>query len=162
MRPTCRKRPTRPARQSEKLTAPVLSFVAMRVIKPARLPLVSLLPALLGLGGCHEPWYAPVGVVAGFNAAAIPVIHRDLLDAVYSAVTGRDCSIVHLDDGKNYCTPPEPPVVPPAYCTHSLADVDCWSSPAVLPLPPRGVGDQPALTPVQEVDRAAPWPKSLR
>jgi hypothetical protein len=140
----------------------VLSFIAMRVIKLARLPLVPLLPALLLLGGCGGSWYEPPGAIAGFNAAAIPVIHRDLFDAVYSAVTGRDCSIVHLDDGKNYCTPLEPPIAPPAYCTHSLADVDCWSSPAVLPLPQRGVADQPALTPAQEADRVAPWPKSLR
>ncbi len=162
MRPTCRKRRSRPARRSEKLTASVLSFVAMPAIPLERLKLVPLLAALLLLGGCKGSWYEPLGVVAGFNAAAIPVIHRDLFDAVYSAVSGRDCSIVHLDDGKNYCTPPELPIAPPVYCTHSLADVDCWSSPAVLPLPPRGIGDQPALTPVQEVDRAAPWPKSLR
>lgn len=105
-------------------------------------------------------WYESPGVLAGFNLAAIPVIHRTMFDAIYAAVTGRDCSVVRLDDGESYCRPIEPPPQPPAYCTRSLANVDCWQNPAALPRPAAPlVADGPTtLTPAQEADRTRRWP----
>ena len=96
----------------------------------------------LPLAGCDGvPWTAPSGAFLALNAAAIPVIHRDIFDAAWSAITGRDCSIVRLDRNQTYCRPVEPPPEPPPYCTRSLGTVDCWRDPASLPFPaPRGRG----------------------
>lgn len=108
------------------------------------------------LAGCGAEGQVS-GALLGLNVAAIPVIHRDLIDAVYSASTGRDCSIVRLDEGQPYCKPPEAPPAPPRYCTRSLGAVDCWAE--RYPHYPEGVANGPlALTPAQEADRARPWP----
>ena len=113
-----------------------------------------LLP--LAVGGCA----APLGALAGANLAAIPVIHRNLFDAAYSVVTGRDCSVVRLDRNESYCVPPEEPIRVPPFCTPSLGAVDCWTGPDSLPGPRRrGVADQAPPTPAQEADRTARWPR---
>jgi hypothetical protein len=92
-------------------------------------------------------------------ACSVPVIHRDLFDAAYSAATGRDCSIVRLDRNESYCRAPEPPPQPPAYCTRSLGTVDCWRDRAALRPDETGVADGPStLTPAQEANRTQPWP----
>ena len=95
------------------------------------------------------------------SAATVTVFGRAVPDLVYSGVTGRDCSVVRLEEGKTYCMPVEPPPAAPPLCTHSLGIVDCWSNPEALnDSPMRGVADGPStLTPEQEVDRTAKWPK---
>jgi hypothetical protein len=114
---------------------------------------------LLPLAGCG--WSDPViaGVAAGISIGSIVTIQRTPLDAVYSLVTGKDCSLVRLGQGKTYCRPMEPPPEPPAFCTRSLGVVDCWQNPAGLPNRPRGVADGPTtLTPEQEANRLRRWP----
>jgi hypothetical protein len=97
--------------------------------------------------------------LAGCGVITIPVIHRTVPDAVYSLWTGRDCSVVRLDEGKTYCRPLEPPPEPPAFCTRSLGSVDCWLDPATVPGHPRGVADGPSgLTAEQEANRLRTWP----
>ncbi len=97
--------------------------------------------------------------VAALGVGSIAVIHRSPFDALYSIASGRDCSIVRLDEGKSYCRPIEPPPEPPSYCTRSLGVVDCWRDPAALPDRPREVGDGPrTLTPAQDADRTRGWP----
>ncbi len=113
--------------------------------------------AVSGLAACGPG--DPSGVALGVTVGAIPVVHRSPLDVVYSAITGRDCSIVRLDRMQSYCRPVEPPPEPPTYCTRSLGTVDCWAASAM----PAGLGapvaDGPAtLTPAQEKDRTARWP----
>ena len=106
-----------------------------------------------GLGGCAEPW----GPMLGADVASVAVFGRSIGDVFASGFTGRDCSIVRLDQGKTYCAERDPPARV-AYCTRSLAKVDCWDA------PPPGrdlVADAPAPTRVQERYRAAAWPKSL-
>ena len=77
-------------------------------------------------------------------------------------VSGKDCSIVRLDQGKSYCRPVEPPPEPPPYCTRSLGVADCWRDPASFPNHPPSLGDGPhTLTPAQEADRTRSWPHSL-
>ena len=99
------------------------------------------------------------GAFAAANAASIPVFHRSIPDLFVSTVSGRDCSVVHLDQGKPYCTPTEPPPDAPTYCTHSLGIVDCWVNPQALPGPPPEVADGPrTLTPAQEANRTRRWP----
>lgn len=122
------------------------------------LVLLAALPATLGLTGCA----APAGAFVAANAASVVVFGKAIPDLAVSGISGRDCSIVHLDQGKSYCAPPPPPPSAQEFCTRSLARVDCWSSPAVLPAPQSGVADGPStLTAEQERWRTARWPKSL-
>jgi hypothetical protein len=118
-----------------------------------------LLLTFLPFAGCgmSDNLTAIVGV--GANVATIAAIQRSPADAVYSWWTGRDCSIVRLDEGKTYCRPVEPPPEPPVFCTRSLGSVDCWQDPASMAGHPRGVADGPAgLTAEQERNRTRTWP----
>jgi len=111
--------------------------------------------ALLALAGCAEP----TGAFAAANAASVVAFQRAIPDLVVSAVSGKDCSVVHWDQGKSYCTPQQPPPAPPPYCTRSLGIVDCWANPQNLPDHPPEVADGPrTLTPAQEKDRTRSWP----
>lgn len=124
-----------------------------------RFAAILLLPPLFA-GCAGVPGGAPIGAFASLNMAAVPVIHRDVLDAVWSTITGQDCSVVRLDQNQGYCKPIEPPPDPPPYCTRSLGTVDCWKDPSALPAPiPAEVADGPrTLTPAQEQNRTQGWP----
>ncbi len=114
---------------------------------------------LLLLAGCNVPWPEPPGILLAADAAAIPVVHRDLFDVVYSTLTGKDCSVVRLDRVQTYCRPIEPPPPPPRYCTPSLGRVDCWAGTVQPPSLGRPVADGPSrLSPAQEQDRTRSWP----
>jgi hypothetical protein len=118
---------------------------------------IAVLLLLAGCGATPEQ-LATAGVAVGVGSIA--VIQRSPLDALYSAVTGKDCSIVRLEQGKTYCRPVEPPPEPPPYCTRSLGLADCWRDPASLPDHPRDLGDVPhPLTPEQEANRTRRWPQ---
>ncbi|WP_431268957.1 hypothetical protein [Dankookia sp. P2] len=80
------------------------------------------------------------GGLAAANLGSVMVIGRSLPDAAVSAISGRDCSIVRLDQGQAYCRLPEPPPLPPPYCTRSIGRVDCWRAP---PLPCRYLSASP-------------------
>jgi hypothetical protein len=98
-----------------------------------------------------------VGVAV--TAGSVVAIQRTPGDALFSWLTGRDCSIVRLDQGKTYCRPVEPEPEPPPYCTRSLGSVNCWKDPDTVPGHPRGVADGPTtLTPEQEANRVRTWP----
>ena len=114
---------------------------------------------LLLLAGCGATPEQVVPAAALFGIGSIAVIQRSPLDALYSVVSGKDCSVVRWDQGKSYCRPVEPPPEPPPYCTRSLGVADCWRDPAHFPnlAPPLGDGPQ-TLTPVQEVNRTSNWP----
>lgn len=115
--------------------------------------------ALPWLGGCVSATLAPVAVGLG---ADIAIFHRSLPDTLFSAITGRDCSVVRLDRGESYCRPVDPPVPPTPYCTRSLAGVDCWASPERMPNIPMQVAQGPhQLTPEQDRKRLARWPASI-
>lgn len=132
----------------------------MRVAGSPLLRLLPLLLPLMLLAGCIEP----MGIMLGLSAAAVPVIGRTLPDAVYSGLTGKDCSLVRLDAGKSYCAPTEAPPARPLVCTRSLGTVDCWGNAEVLEaarlgVPLREVADGPrSLTPAQEAHRTRRWP----
>ena len=117
-----------------------------------------LLLLMAALGGCAPA--AAVGVVAA-DVATITVFGRGIGDVGVSAVTGRDCSIVRLDAGKTYCAPRDdtPPVQP--YCTRTLAAVNCWADPYLVPQRQQEFGYTPPPTEDQQRYRAARWPKSL-
>jgi hypothetical protein len=99
------------------------------------------------------------GAIAAANVASVPVFQRSVPDLLVSGVTGRDCSVVRLDQGKSYCRPVAPPPPRQLYCTRSLGVVDCWNNPEDLPDHPPQVADGPAtLTRAQEADRTKRWP----
>ncbi len=115
-----------------------------------------LLLLLAGCGGTPEQVLTGVGAL---GVGSIAVMHRSPFDAALSIISGRDCSVVRLDQGKSYCRPVEPPPQPQTYCTHSLAVVDCWRDPMALPDHPPPVAAGPdVLTPEQEADRLRRWP----
>jgi hypothetical protein len=117
-----------------------------------------LLPILL-LAGCAASPVTLTAAVIGTGAGSIAVIHRSPIDAIYSAVTGKDCSVVRLDRGETYCRPQELEPLPQTFCTRSLGVADCWQDPAALPGHPTGVADgSNTLTPAQEADRTRRWP----
>ncbi len=121
--------------------------------------LVSILALPLVLGGCGFNFGESVGIGALVSGASIVVFGRAVPDLVYSTVSGRDCSVVRLEQGKTYCRPIDPPPVPPRFCTHSLGAVDCWANPEDLPPRTPQVADGPStLTPEQEAYRTRRWP----
>ena len=76
-------------------------------------PLLLLPMLILPLAGCDAFW----GPFAAANVASLTTTGRAVPDLFVSAVTGKDCSIAHLDAGeKRYCRrDPLPPVE--AVCT---------------------------------------------
>ena len=126
-------------------------------------PLVPMGTALMALGllaGCAAVTpLVGAEIVGAVAVGSVTTIQRTPIDAVYSAVTGKDCSAVRLDQGKTYCRPTEPPPDAPPYCTRSLGVVDCWVAPSAMSDLPPEVADGPrALTPAQDADRTRSWP----
>jgi hypothetical protein len=113
-----------------------------------------LLPLLLAACGADPVQLSTVA--ASVTVGSIVVLQRSPFDALWSLVTGQDCSAVRVEQGKSWCRPVEPPPEPQQYCTRSLANVDCWSVPSGAG---PGVADGPSsLTPAQEAYRTRRWP----
>ncbi len=123
----------------------------------------------------HRPLFSvfframPAAAVVACVGGCVPIFHRTLPDLVYSGVTGRDCSMVRLDRGDSYCRPVDLPPPPQPYCTRSLAGVDCWTHPELVPNLPPQVAELPhdpgtyhGLTPEQNRVRLARWPSDLQ
>ena len=108
------------------------------------------------LGGC-----VAAAAVAGVDVASVAVFGRDIVDIGVSAVTGRDCSIVHLDRQQDYCAPHEHVPLAEPFCTRTLADVQCWSNPESFVTLPRQIVDTPSLTAEQRRQITSRWPKTL-
>ncbi len=124
----------------------------------ARLVMGVGLGLALCLTGCAAP--AATGeAVLGANILAVASIHRTVPDAIYSWVTGRDCSLVRLDRGEPYCRTPEPLPPPVPYCTQTIGAVTCWRDPQNLPdhAPEVAQGPQ-SLSPAQLANRNRTWP----
>jgi hypothetical protein len=118
-----------------------------------------ILAGFLPLAGCGWSDNLIATVMVGTTIGSVATIQRSPADAVYSWWTGRDCSVVRLDQGKTYCRPVEPPPEPPPFCTRSLGSVNCWQDPDSVPGSPRGVADGPfTLTAEQEANRVRTWP----
>ncbi|MBE7209925.1 MAG: hypothetical protein INR65_02810 [Gluconacetobacter diazotrophicus] len=103
-------------------------------------------------------------LAAGLGAD-VSIFHRTVPDTIYSAITGRDCSLVRLDRDESYCKPIDPPVPPQPYCTRTLARVECWDTPdpvVASRLPPSVAQGPTALTREQDRFRLARWPASLQ
>ncbi|HTW72812.1 MAG TPA: hypothetical protein VME47_23250 [Acetobacteraceae bacterium] len=114
------------------------------------------LTMLVLLSGCGADPVTLTTVVMGTGAGSIAVMQRTPVDAVYSLATGKDCSVVRLDQGKSYCRPVKPAPSPQPYCTRSLGVTDCWADPAGQP--PQQADGPNTLTPEQEANRTRRWP----
>lgn len=119
-----------------------------------------LLALTLPIAACSDPAGISTALIA-VEATSVVVFGRSVADIGVSAITGRDCSIVHLDRGQTYCAPRYVGPEEPAFCSRSLGVVDCWADPANLPPGVRPVADTPPPTPEQVDYRKARWPKSL-
>lgn len=113
---------------------------------------------LLLLSGCGISLVEPAGAFVAASAAAVPVFGRSVPDMIYSGVTGKDCSMLRLEQGKSYCRTTDPPVETPPVCTRSLGTIECWSNPEVFGTPMTGVADAPRPTAEQEAWRTRSWP----
>jgi hypothetical protein len=113
---------------------------------------------LLALCGCSADAMEPTGALVAASVAAVPVFGRTLPDMVYSAATGKDCSMVRLEQGRSYCREMDPPLAPPMVCSRSLGVMDCWKNPEAFPVMPHAVADAPAPTAEQEAYRTRRWP----
>ena len=113
----------------------------------------ALLLCCVLLVGCDP---VGAGVLLGVNAAAVVGIQRTVPDLAVSIISGRNCSIVHVDHDTPYCSPIEPVATPPPPCTRSLGGgADCW---AIAAVPPGHlVADQRPPTGAQETDRGRGW-----
>jgi hypothetical protein len=121
--------------------------------------MIRVLALALLLGGCDATAGQLSGGAAAISVGSIVALHRSPIDAVYSLFTGKDCSVVRLEENKSYCRTPEPLPGAPPYCTRSLGVVDCWLDPAQLPDHPPQVADGPmTLTPEQNANRTRHWP----
>ena len=120
----------------------------------------ALLVLALGvpLAGCGIPFFEPVEGLAIGSLAAVPLFGRSLPDMLYSGISGQDCSVVRLEQGKSYCRPQDPPFEPPRICTRSLGTVDCWINPEALSSPARPLADAQPPTAEQEAYRVRRWP----
>ena len=118
---------------------------------------VTLLVLLASVAACG---WEPPGALLAADAASIVVFGRSLADLGFSAISGRDCSVVRLDRNQTYCAPKAEPARD-AYCTRTLATVDCWSGPALAAVNRPNVEDTPPPTEAQLRYRDARWPKAL-
>lgn len=118
-----------------------------------------LLLCVLGLAGCGVDPNLAAFVGGAAVVGSVTTFGKSPPDMVYSAITGKDCSVVRLDQGKSYCRPVEPRPQAPEFCTRSLGVPDCWQDPALLVDRYHGIADGPStLTPAQEANRTRRWP----
>ncbi|MGC9269361.1 hypothetical protein [Acidiphilium sp.] len=118
-----------------------------------------VLLCILPLAGCGLGAGADIGVGVGANVLALTTIHRTIPDAVVSLVTGKDCSMVRLDNGKSYCRHLQPLPPPQPYCTQTLGQATCWADPSKLPDHAPQIASGPyQLSPLQLANRDHRWP----
>jgi hypothetical protein len=119
---------------------------------------LSVLVLPLIVTGCGPEAPVAAGAVALAGAGSVLLFQRTPIDMAVSVVTGRDCSVVHLDRREGYCRPKELAPETPVFCTRSLGVPDCWEEPSKVPNHPRELADGPrALTPAQESARTSRW-----
>ncbi|MCX5614933.1 hypothetical protein [Bombella saccharophila] len=75
-------------------------------------------------------------------------------DYLASKVTGRQCQAGYLEEGEDWCAPPERTPPPQPYCTQSWNGVDCWARPELTPNMAHEAYEGPrGLTPEQNANR---------
>lgn len=75
-------------------------------------------------------------------------------DYMVSRLTGRECQAGYLEEGEDWCNPPERTPPPQPYCTQSWNGVDCWARPELTPNMAHEVYEGPrGLTTQQNANR---------
>ena len=75
-------------------------------------------------------------------------------DTLAHRMTGRECNAGYIQEGEDWCAPPQRPPAPQPYCTQSWNGVDCWSRPDLMPNVAREVSQGPTgLTQDQNANR---------
>jgi hypothetical protein len=120
-------------------------FVSIAVAPRGRFAAAAAFASVL-LTGCH-PAATPFVAVGAAEVASVAVFGKSSVDMVYSAVSGRNCSVVRLDRGESYCQPPETAPPPQPYCTRTLGAAECFAEPATLPDHPAELADGPRWSP---------------
>ncbi len=95
---------------------------------------------LVGLGaglvlqGCTGTELVLVGGVA--TATSFAYTDKAPSEHVADMVTGLDCGVIHLEQGKKYCIDPEAEaelarerMAPPLYCYKTIGKVECFATP---------------------------------
>ena len=116
------------------------------------------LVAVFICSGCGGTYIEPSAALLGASVAAVPIFGRTLPDVIYSGITGYDCSVVRLEQGKTYCRKADPPIAPAQVCSRSLGVPDCWANPEAFPVTPRPLADAAKPTAEQEAYRTRKWP----
>ncbi len=113
-----------------------------------------LLPGLLLLlAGC-DGLAANAGYLLSADMASIMIIGRGAPDVVVSALSGRDCNVVNLDNRLAYCRPREQPPPPQPVCVPTLGIADCFAN---TPPGQRGLADHDRLSAEQAKNLDAGW-----
>lgn len=122
---------------------------------PPTPPAAALAAALVGtlaLAGC-----GPELAAAALSTTVLVTTDKTITDHVVSVVRGEDCSTVAYQRDGTYCTlyPPEMRVVrEEIYCYRTLADVDCYPTPAPFGGNPQPVSRQFTREVVRPVETA--------
>lgn len=121
--------------------------------------ILSVLALFLSLSACGAATAPGVNIAAAASLATVPAMGRTPLDAAYSVLAGKDCSMVRLSGGQSYCRQTDPPWEDEPFCTRSLGTVDCWSNPEAFGAQLTPVADGPRRpTAEQEAYRKRSWP----
>ena len=87
------------------------------------------LTLLLGACGPDVAFYTGVASIASFGETG-----KGLVDHAVSYQTGEDCSLVHVDERRDYCVDHNAEdqlalTPPPSYCYQTLGSVECFTRP---------------------------------
>lgn len=107
---------------------------SLRSSAPARLGALALLAVLLLGSGCSNTNpnvdnVNRVGDATVLGPFSYNVTKKMPWDHVVSSLTGRNCSMVSLEQTGYYCPPEIEVVRPDTYCYRTLAGVDCHAIP---------------------------------
>ncbi len=89
---------------------------------------------LLALSGCTGTEMVVVGAVA--TATSFAYTDKAPNEHVADLVTGLDCGVIHVENGRDYCIDPEADaelarqrMAAPLYCYKTIGKVECFATP---------------------------------
>lgn len=89
----------------------------------SKLSAAFVLAAMLGLQGC-----SPVGI-AQVEAISLMASDKTFVDHLISYGSGKDCSIVRTEQGREYCVEDEKKITQNIFCYRNLGGVTCYNQP---------------------------------
>lgn len=92
--------------------------------KSGRAGLLLIAFATVALAGCGN-----LGPYAIADGATVVVTDKTMIDHAISVASGKDCSVVRVEQGLRYCKEDEVVPHPVVFCYRELGDVTCYSNP---------------------------------